>query len=89
MKKLFSILLIAVLFIPSMMLFSACGKNKGYDLSNLSTDFYSIADKNNNIVKVANKLKFDYSQHQISGALTLPRNGNRRILRIRKIRTHR
>jgi len=67
MKKLFSILLIAVLFIPSMMLFSACGKNKGYDLSNLSTDFYSIADKNNNIVKVANKLKFDYSQHQISG----------------------
>lgn len=61
-KKILSLILVLML-LPVASLFSACGKNKGYNLNNLSNDFAAIADENNNIKLEEGKFKFDYSRH--------------------------
>jgi len=58
-KKILSLILVLML-IPFASFFSACGKDKGYDLTTLDDEFYHIADCNN-ISLDAGKLVFDYS----------------------------
>ena len=64
MKFKFLSLVLVLLLLPGAMVISACGKGDGYNLANLSTDFYSIAaTENDNIVKRNNKIVFNYSHH--------------------------
>lgn len=61
--KLLSLILILFL-IPGSLVLSACKKEEGYEMSSLKSDFYSVAENEaDNIVKVNNSLKFDYSKH--------------------------
>ena len=61
-KKILSLILVLML-LPITSLFGACGKDDGYNLNNLQTDFYDIANKNNNVVVSNGNLEFDYSNH--------------------------
>lgn len=50
--------------LPGAFFISACSKGGGYNLKNLSKDFYSVAeDDKDNIVKNGNKLTFYYSNY--------------------------
>ena len=51
------------MLLPIASFFSACKKNNKNDLTALKTDFYNIAEENNNIKLVDGKLIFDYSAH--------------------------
>lgn len=61
-NKILSLILVLML-IPFASLFSACGKDKGYDLNLLDDEFYQIAQSNNNIELNGGKLVFNYSSH--------------------------
>lgn len=63
MKKRFLSLILILFLLPGAVIFSACSKGGGYNLSNLKEDFYSIAsDKDDDsIVKIGNSIKFQYS----------------------------
>lgn len=61
-NKILSLILVLML-IPFASLFSACGKDKGYDLNLLDDEFYQIAQSNNNIEFNGGKLVFNYSSH--------------------------
>ena len=61
MKKLFISLMLLLLVVPSVFVMSACGKDNGYQLANLKTDFNNIAEKYQNVKLDGNKLVFDYS----------------------------
>ena len=64
MKKRFLSLILVLFLLPGAFFISACGKGGGYNLKNLSEDFYAIAkDENDNIVKNDNKVVFNYSHH--------------------------
>lgn len=62
MKKIFLSLILVLMLLPTALVFSACGKDKGYDLNNLKTDFYAI--ENENLKIVDNNVVFDYSQYE-------------------------
>ena len=52
MKIKFLSLVLIILMLPFSVVLSACGKNDGYNLNNLSSDFYSIAaNEKDNIIK--------------------------------------
>ena len=61
-RKLLSLILVLML-LPVASLFGACGKDKGYNLNNLKTDFQKISTNSNNITMVDNHFGFDYSGH--------------------------
>lgn len=61
MKKIFLSLILVLMLLPTAVMFSACGKDKGYNLDNLKTDFYAI--ENENLKIVDGEVKFDYSKY--------------------------
>ena len=61
-RKILSLILVLML-LPIASVFSACGKDKGYNLNNLANDFNAIASDNNNIVLENGKFVFDYDRH--------------------------
>ena len=63
MKKRILSLILVLMLIPFASLFSACGKEKGYNLNNLNNDFNAIANENNNVKLEGGVLSFDYSNH--------------------------
>ena len=68
MKRKFFSLIIALFLFASTFFISACSKGGGYNLKNLSEDFYSIAsEENDNIVKNGNDIVFYYSNHVQDG----------------------
>ena len=51
-----------MLLIPSCIVLTACDNKKAYNLANLSKDFYSIAEtEEDNIVHIDNAIEFDFS----------------------------
>ncbi len=61
-KRRFLSLILCLLLIPGAMLFTACGEDDGYRLSNLSTDFYNIANSYENVNLTSDdRIEFDYS----------------------------
>lgn len=60
-KKILSLILVLML-IPIASLFSACGKEKGYDLTTLDDEFFQIAEYEN-LKLQSGKVVFDYSSH--------------------------
>ncbi len=63
MKKRILSLILVLMLIPFASLFSACGKDKGYNLNNLVSDYNSIANENNNVKLDGGVLSFDYSSY--------------------------
>ena len=63
MKKRILSLILVLMLIPFASLFSACGKDKGYNLDNLKTDFAAIEKENNNVKFADGVLTFEYSAH--------------------------
>ena len=66
MKKFLSLLLV-LLLIPGAFLFTACKEDDGYKLSNLQKDLLNIAEQHDIVVKVDDKLQFDYSSLKVAG----------------------
>ncbi len=61
-RKIISLILVLML-LPLASLFSACGKDKGYNLNKLENDFYKIANENENVKIEDNRFVLDYSAH--------------------------
>ncbi len=60
-RKILSLILVLML-LPIASLFSACGKDKSYNLNNLKNDFNTIAEENNNISISGNgSIVFEYN----------------------------
>ena len=51
------------MLIPFASLFSACGKDDGYNLNNLQKDYNKIVKDNNNVQLIEGEIIFDYSNH--------------------------
>lgn len=62
MKKILSLILIALIF-PCVFVLSACGKDGGYKLSNLKSDFVKIAEDHEMLVEKDGKFEFVYSTY--------------------------
>lgn len=61
-RKILSLILVLML-IPFASVFVACGKDEKVSLADLNTQFNAIADENNNVKMVDDKLVFDYTTH--------------------------
>lgn len=61
-RKVLISLLVCLLLIPGVFVFTACGDDEGYQLSELRSDFNSIVSKYENVNLTSdNKIEFDYS----------------------------
>lgn len=60
MKKRIISFILVLMLLPISSLFVACGKDEGYNLNNLSADFYNVEQENNNVKIVEDKIVFDY-----------------------------
>ncbi len=64
-RKILSLILVLML-LPLASLFSACGKNDGYNLNALDEDYREIAEENNNIILNADgSFSFDYQDKDL------------------------
>ena len=61
-KKLLSLILVLML-LPIASIFGACGKDKGYNLTNLNSEFFAIEEETNNIQFVDGQIGFNYKNH--------------------------
>ena len=62
MKKRVLSLILCLFLIPGTLIFTACGDDNDYSLTNLSNDFYSIANNYENVnLTIDNEFEFDYS----------------------------
>lgn len=52
------------MLLPIASVFVACGKDDGYNLNNLKTDFYNTVQENDNLKLDGNRIVFDYSSHE-------------------------
>ena len=64
MKRKILCLILAVMLLPFVSVFGACGKKeeKGYDLTSLKNDFVQIVEENNNLKIIDGELVFDFSK---------------------------
>ena len=61
-RRIWLSLLLCLLLIPGATIFTACGDDEGYQLSELRTDFNEIVTKYDNVNLTSdNRIEFDYS----------------------------